>query len=197
MKKNSAVETETVIMDADNNCEAKDICDFCPDFIKTSRAALIWRGVIFIVFALLIFLRPASAITVVVTVFGVYVAIEGAVLFAGALSMLKPTRTTALINAVILLLLAAAAIAFPWMMGEYAIVFFGAWQFISGVQCLVMMRNSRSKSQTLFSGILSIIAGIFFMTAPFIGLLAMSWVFALLFAISGIMMLITGIALHK
>lgn len=174
--------------------EERDACRSClPDMIHAPGRILIWRGIVFMLFGVLLWVRPLSAIPIVVMVFGIYVAIEA---IAGLITLTQwpeGSRALMLLNAIILLLVGIAAIVFPWIMGEYAVIFLGAWQLISGLQCIFLTRRAKHRAKTFFSGALAIISGIFFIAAPFIGLLTLSWLFAILFIASGITMLVAGI----
>jgi len=163
-----------------------------PGILRASRAALIWRGIVFMVFGVLMLMQPVTTFTVIVLILGVYAIIEGAAMLTGAVQLPRQDRSMLTINGIVLILLGIAAIAFPWIMGEYAIIFLGVWQFISGIQCLILIKSSHHRWKTFFSGILTIAAGIFFVIAPFIGLLAMTWLFAVLFFITGVLMLYSG-----
>ena len=185
------MESEDVTMQETEAC-----CCIIPSILQSSRGALIWRGVIFIIFGLLMLFKPLPTITVVVVILGIYAALEGVAMLTGAW-VLKRNQSMLLLNGIVLLVLGIAAICFPWLMGEYAIIFMGAWQFISGIQCFFFISRSRHRWKTLFTGILAIIAGLFFMIAPFIGLLAMTWIFAILFFISGAVMFYNGVLLRE
>jgi uncharacterized membrane protein HdeD (DUF308 family) len=189
---NNTHETEKINPAMTETLEAAECNCILPGILKASRAALIWRGIVFMVFGILMLLQPITTFTVIVLILGVYAIIEGAAMLTGALQLPQKTRSMLTINGIVLVLLGIAAIAFPWLMGEYAIVFLGVWQFISGIQCLVLIKSSHHRWKTFFSGILTIAAGIFFVIAPFIGLLAMTWLFALLFFFTGVLMLYSG-----
>ncbi len=171
--------------------------DIWPDLFHASRKTLLRRGIIFLIFGLLLFFKPVPSITIAVIVAGFYITIEGASILMQALYLPYRTRTIVIINAVILLLSGIASIAFPWIMGEYAVIFFGAWQLISGVECFFLMRVPGHRIKTFFTGFFCVISGLLFILAPLLGLLAMSWLFAILFIASGILMLFTAITMKN
>ncbi len=164
-------------------------------FLKASKAALLLRGVIFLIFGLLMLFKPAAAIASIVIILGVYVLFEGITMLISTFSMPKPARPLMLVNAIMLLILGGVSIFAPMMMGQFAIIFFGVWQLMTGLQCLLLPAR-RGRAGTVTSGILSIIAGLFFIGAPLFGLLAFAWLFAVLFFVSGLLMLIAGAALR-
>ena len=174
--------------------EEKEACRSClPDMISAPGRILIWRGIVFLLFGILLWTRPLPAITIVVIIFGFYVAVEAVAMLIGLMQWPEGSRSMMLFNAIMLLLVGIAAIVFPWIMGEYAIIFLGAWQLISGLQCLILTFKAKHRAKTLITGLLSALAGLFFIAAPFIGLLTLSWLFAILFILSGITMLIAGV----
>lgn len=166
--------------------------EIMPDLLHGARKALIWRGIIFMIFGVLIITRPVPAIAVTVIIAGIYVAIEGAAFLVQALKLPHKFRSMLLLNAVIMILLGLAAIIFPYLMGEYAVIFFGAWQLVNGIQCLYLMKTPGHRVRSFITGIFSIIAGLFFVLMPLFGLLAMSWLLSALFITSSLIMLATG-----
>lgn len=164
---------------------------------KSMRKALLRRGMLFLLFGVLIFFQPVTSIAVAVMVLGFYAVIEGVTSFMQLRKLPNGTRLVPLVNSVILLLLGAGAIIFPWQMGEYVIIFFGVWQIISGIQCLFLLKLPHQRVRTLLTGLFAIVSGVFFIAAPLLGLLAASWLFALLFAVSGVMMIVTALAIRE
>lgn len=173
-------------------CNCSESAGFLENLLTASRKTLIWRGCIFIVLGILIMLRPVPAIAIIVMLSGIYAIIEGA--YALLYSMRMPQRLRALpvLTSILIILLGTAAISFPWIMGEYAIIFWGIWLLLSGFQCFYLMRVPGKRLQLFISGLANLIAGVFFVIAPLFGLLTMGWIFALLFAITGVLMLLTA-----
>ena len=159
---------------------------------KATKSALLWRGIIFAVFGVLLLFKPMATFTLIVLILGIYAIIEGAAITASTLQLPGSVRLVVLLNGLALIVLGIAAIIFPWLIGEYAIIFLGIWQLISGIQCLLLLKASHHRWRTFFTGISAIAAGIFLIIVPFIGLLALTWLFALLFFATGAMMLYSG-----
>jgi len=159
---------------------------------KATKSALIWRGIIFAVFGVLLLFKPMATFTLIVLILGIYAIIEGAAITASTIQIPGNARLIVVLNGLALIILGVAAIIFPWLIGEYAIIFLGIWQFISGIQCMLLIKASHHRWRTFFTGLASIIAGAFLIIAPFIGLLALTWLFALLFFATGAMMLYSG-----
>ena len=173
--------------------ENDECCCLLPWMSKASKATQIWRGLIFIVFGALMIARPLSAFAMIVMILGLYVAIEGIIILSMAFRAPDDLRIMLFINGVIMLLLGIAATIFPWMMGEYAVIFMGAWLLVSGIQNMLLIKNSRHRWKCFFAGLIAIVSGIFFILAPFMGIAALSWIFSILFFVSGAMMLISGL----
>lgn len=183
---------KTVPTDAATDNMENAAGEIMPNLLQGARKTLIWRGIIFMIFGVLIITRPVPAIAVTVIIAGIYVAIEGAAFLVQALKLPHKFRSMLLLNAVIMILLGLAAIIFPYLMGEYAVIFFGAWQLVNGVQCLYLMKTPGHRVKSFITGIFSIIAGLFFVLMPLFGLLAMSWLLSALFITSSLIMLATG-----
>ena len=176
---------------ASNNMEGA-ASEVIPDLLHGARKTLIWRGIIFMIFGVLIITRPIPTIAITVIIAGIYVAIEGIAILTQALKLPRRVRGMIVINAVIMILLGLAAVIFPYLMGEYAVIFFGAWQLVNGVQCLYLMKTPGHRVRSFITGMFSIMAGLFFIVMPLFGLLAMSWLLSALFITSALMMLATG-----
>lgn len=176
---------------ASNNMEGA-ASEVIPDLLHGARKTLIWRGIIFMIFGVLIITRPIPTIAITVIIAGIYVAIEGIAILTQALKLPRRVRGMIVINAVIMILLGLAAVIFPYLMGEYAVIFFGAWQLVNGVQCLYLMKTPGHRVRSFITGMFSIMAGLFFILMPLFGLLAMSWLLSALFITSALMMLATG-----
>lgn len=166
--------------------------DVFPDLLKGARRTLIWRGIIFMIFGVLILTRPVPTISITVMIAGIYVVIEGIAILIQAMQLPRKVRSMIIINALIMIMLGIAAVIFPQLMGEYAVIFFGVWQLVNGVQCLYLMKTPGHRVKSFFTGLFSIAAGLFFIIMPLMGLLAMSWLLAALFITSSLMMLATG-----
>lgn len=165
--------------------------------LRASKALLFLRGLIFLFFGGMMLVHPAAAITLIVIVLGVYILFESGTMFHAAFCTSGKARTMLLINAIALLLLGLAAVIAPVWMGEFAVIFFGVWQLMTGIQCLLFPASTGAgKTGTILSGILAVLVGLFFIGAPLFGLLFFSILFAVLFFVSGALMLAAGFALR-
>ena len=178
-------------------CDNEELEFILPDLWRASRSVMLFRATVCLIFGLLLFFRPLPAITIAVIIFGFYVAAEGATVLIQSFRLPDKLRGVTLINAIILLILGLAAIAFPWVMGEYAVMFFGAWLLVGSIQYFMLMKVPGHRVKLFFSGIFSIIAGIFFIVAPLIGLLTLGWVFALIFIAAGITMFFVAASMKQ
>ena len=189
---NTQKKTTPTAAAAVNNTMEGAASEVIPDLLHGARKTLIWRGIIFMIFGVLIITRPIPTIAITVIIAGIYVAIEGIAILTQALKLPRRVRGMIVINAVIMILLGLAAVIFPYLMGEYAVIFFGAWQLVNGVQCLYLMKTPGHRVRSFITGMFSIMAGLFFIVMPLFGLLAMSWLLSALFITSALMMLATG-----
>ena len=189
---NTQKKTTPTATAAVNNTLEGAASEVIPDLLHGARKTLIWRGIIFMIFGVLIITRPIPTIAITVIIAGIYVAIEGIAILTQALKLPRRVRGMLVINAVIMILLGLAAVIFPYLMGEYAVIFFGAWQLVNGVQCLYLMKTPGHRVRSFITGMFSIMAGLFFIVMPLFGLLAMSWLLSALFITSALMMLATG-----
>ncbi len=202
MKKSPVEETEKTerIEEMENSC---GICDNAvPEGImrrlfKATRTALFIRGTLFIVFGILLLFQEQRAIPITVMILGIYIIVEGIAMLLKLMRLPGNMQLLFLFNGLLLLLLGVCAVVFPWMMGEYAVIFFGAWQLISGIQFFLLMKTPGHRVRVFVSGLFSIIAGLFFIFMPLLGLLALTWVFSLLFIATGMMMYSSAITMQQ
>ena len=180
---------DTILEELEND----DCCCLLPWLDKASQSTQIWRGLIFIIFGALMVARPLSAFAIIVMILGLYVAIEAIIILALAFRVPDNLRIMLLINAIIMLILGISATIFPWMMGEYAVIFMGAWLLVSGIQNMLLIKSSHRRWRCFFAGLIAIVSGVFFIFAPFMGIAALSWIFSILFFVSGAMMLASGL----
>ena len=178
--------------------EINDDLDACLyyNLLKASRAVLIWRGILFLLFGILMLIRPLPSLTVLILILAIYAILEGIAMLIAAFKV-TTLRMMLMLNGILLLVLGIATLIFPWIMGEYAIIFLGAWQLVSGIQVICLLKRSLHRWKSFFAGTVAILSGLFFIFAPFLGLLAMGWVFAILFVLYGGIMLFNGIAMGK
>ena len=110
---NTQKKTTPTAAAAVNNTMEGAASEVIPDLLHGARKTLIWRGIIFMIFGVLIITRPIPTIAITVIIAGIYVAIEGIAILTQALKLPRRVRGMIVINAVIMILLGLAAVIFP------------------------------------------------------------------------------------
>ena len=152
---------------------------------KTSRWALLLRGIIFLVLGMLIFNNPSQFMRAITMVVGIFLLIDGAAMLAGALA--APVRNGGLIFlAIIVLLLGLVALGSPAKTNAVLMCVIGLWLFFSSVQDLGLHLAMHASPWKFISPILSLVLGIILFTTPWVGVEFFGiWI--------GIMMVFSGV----
>jgi uncharacterized membrane protein HdeD (DUF308 family) len=161
--------------------------------VNSIRVTLGISGAVALIVGLLITFQPAASAMVIAVLLGIYLVIAG-LAYAGLGIFSKGisggARALDIILGILFVIGGVAALANLQAATEFLAVFLGVlvgivW-IIEGIVALVQVGDAPSKGWAIFFGILSIVAGIVVLTAPF-------WAIAILFIITGISLIILGI----
>lgn len=156
-------------------------------FLRNSGRALLLRGILVLIAGLLMFYRPEATLIYTIMFFGVYILCEG------VFSLIRTGRSVPDgvqpfgCTGIFLTVLGVVMIASPWKFGELAVLLLGIWMLVSGLG--VIAGAGMRTAGTVVSGILSILCGIFFLTAPWIGIATLGWMIAIPFLLAGCAMI--------
>jgi uncharacterized membrane protein HdeD (DUF308 family) len=160
------------------------------------------RGVLGILFGILIFLFPGAGLAFILAFLAAWV------LFDGAASLLHAvrgepdpkgrhrSRTWLALDGVASLVLGALILMAPGISAIMLVICIGAWALVVGVLRIVMAWRAGSWTLGLL-GVISVLAGIWLMAAPGPGLLAVIWVVAIEAIAMGALFLGIGWRLRK
>jgi len=156
-------------------------------FFHANRSALLFRGLIFFVLGLLWLFRPIDSLAAVTIFLGVFLLIDA----MGALFLsFACRRFFGFFWSLLLCIAGIVMIMRPVAADRLLVIGLGVWLIITGAGELLSSQVSEKKILISSSGILSIVIGILLAAAPFVGLMAVSWLVALLLLISGAEMLL-------
>ena len=156
-----------------------------PGLWHASRKVMILRGILLLAAGTMFLLFPAAATVVGIAIGGVYMIAESLVFMLRTQQLPRKLKLWGYLNSIILLLLGIGAIAFPILMGQYAVLFAGAWLLVGGIQQMWLLKAPGHRIKIMVSGIFSILAGIFLIIAPLAGLLVLSWLLAIMLWAAG------------
>ncbi len=152
---------------------------------KTSRWALLLRGIIFLLLGILAFNNPAQLMKAITMVVGVFLLIDGAAMLAGALA--APVRHGGMIFlSLIVILLGLVALLSPAKTNAVLMCIIGLWLFFSSIQDLGLHLAMHASPWKFFSPILSLLLGLILFVSPWAGVEFFGiWI--------GIMMIFSGV----
>ena len=146
---------------------------------KMTRWMMILRAIIMFICGGCMFFAPLPTLWWMTVCIGTIVLIDGVIMLYSALqSEDYELRGTLTVNAVLLILLGLFSLVSPFLMDMVWVMLIGVWQLLAGLQYLFLRKHLKHTFFTLLNGILSVLAGLFFLLLPFGGLLATSWLIA-------------------
>jgi len=157
------------------------------------RVALGIGGVVAVVLGVLILVAPLKTAAVLTAIIAIYAIVQGLV-YAGIGIFSKTLKAWPRVGHIVLglVFIAAGVVAFTDLgnttafLAIFVAIFIGASWVIEGIVAFTLLGDADSKGWTIFFGIISIIAGIVVILAPF-------WAIAFLWLVLGISLLVLGI----
>ncbi len=166
-----------------------------------TKWALILRGILAIVFGVLVWVWPGLSLLVLILLFGIFALASGVSALIAAFRAFHRHRGWWLLAASGLLGIAAGIVAFIWP-GETALILLyivAIWAIVTGVAEIAAAftpgRTSTDEWLLVLSGVLSIIFGILLFIFPGTGLLALVWLLGLYAILYGITLLFSAFSI--
>ena len=163
--------------------------------LKMTRGMIIFRAVIMMIIGVCMIFAPLQTLWWMTICIGAIVLIDGVMLLSASLQSKSELQGVMLINAALLIILGVFSLISPLIMDMVWVMMLGIWQLLSGLQYLFLRRLARHTFFTLVTGILSVLAGLFFLLLPFGGLLAATWLIAIVLLTSSAMNFVTAFKL--
>lgn len=162
-------------------------------FFHANRSALLIRGLIFLLIGLVGLFHPVGGMAAITVILGIFLLLDA----MGALFLSIACRLFfGILRSILLCASGIVMMIRPVEADVLIAVVLGVWLVLTGFGQLLSARVSPSRAILSGGGILSILIGILLVAAPFAGLMAFSWLIALLFLISGAEMLALAIGLR-
>jgi uncharacterized membrane protein HdeD (DUF308 family) len=154
--------------------------------------SLVLRGVIAIVFGLLALLRPGvTVVALALLLVGAYIVVDGiATIIAGFRRARDAAQRAAyLLAGLIGVVAGVVALLWPGITAVVLALLFGAWAVVTGIMNIWADTRVRGQWLIVAVGALSVVAGVFVLARPTLGVLAIAVVVAVYALITGVLML--------
>lgn len=169
----------------------------------TNRASwmMIIRGVLAIIFGIMVAAWPTSTLLVIVWLFGIFALIDGIIGVAHWFSDKAERSTWGIVSAVISILAGLVAIIWPGPTALAMAFLIGFWAILLGASQIALAMQARKTMKHwyiwLISGIITVIFGLILVFVPGAGLLSLLWLLATVTIIEGILLIVLGIFVRR
>lgn len=168
---------------------------------KNPGTALLVRGVLSIVFGLLIIVLPSATALVVVVMFGVFAIIDGITSVAHYFYDPAGRSRWSVVGGFISIAAGIVAIALPGITAAAIGVLIGLWALVLGLSQIILSLAARNFIRSwgiwLLTGLVTTVFGIVVLVNPGLGLLSLVWMLAGFAIVTGLLLLASGIGLRK
>ena len=162
---------------------------------RMTRGMIIFRAAVMLIIGVCMLFAPLQTLWWMTICIGAVVLVDGIMILSASLRSRDELRGAMLVNAVLLIILGLFSLISPLIMDMIWVMMLGIWQLLSGLQYLFLRKRAHHTLFTLMTGILSVLAGLFFLFVPFGGLLAATWLIAIILLISAVLSLMTAFKL--
>jgi uncharacterized membrane protein HdeD (DUF308 family) len=165
-----------------------------------SKWGVILRGIVAILFGLVILAWPAITLRALILVFGIFAIAAGVfALLSGLRAEERRRRWLLLAEGVVAALAGIVALAWPAITARALLFIIAAWAIVTGVLEMAGAFRTRLASTPewvlMASGIISVVFGILLLVWPYLGLLALTWligIYAIIYGIIHVVLAFTG-----
>ncbi len=162
-------------------------------FLKTSGKTMIFRGILLVLLSGLLFCYPVETTTITTRIIGIGLLLDGILLLGAGFRAGEGRRELLVFNGFVLVLVGCLSVFKPLAVNWLWVIVIGIWILIAGLQSL-FIGGSRLWS-SVFSGLILILVGGLFISAPWVGLLQIAWCLALLLMMTGTVLIVQGFRL--
>jgi uncharacterized membrane protein HdeD (DUF308 family) len=174
-----------------------------PVVLRNHWWALVLRGLMAILFALITFAVPGITIAVLVTIFGFYALFDGILAIVSTIRAVQGHRRWGafLLEGAIGILFGLYAIIFPILAAAAFVTFVAVWAIFTGIleiAAAIRLRRQIQGEWLLISvGVFSILLGLVLVAAPVSGAVFLVWVFAGYGLIFGVLLIALGFRIRR
>jgi len=174
-----------------------------PATLRSNWWAIVLRGVVAILLAIVTFMVPGITIAFLVTLFGVYTLIDGVFAIVSTIKAVAGHRRWGafLLEGILGILVGLYAILFPAAAAAIFVTIFAFWAVITGVleimAALRLRRHLPGEWLLILTGVVSILFGILLFAQPIAGAVFLVWMIASYGLIFGILLIVVGLRLRR
>ena|SRR5436305_102394 len=171
--------------------------------LRNNWWALVLRGVIAILFALISFAVPGITIAVLVTIFGFYALFDGVLAIVSTIRAVQGHRRWGafLFEGVVGILFGLYAIIFPIAAAATFVMLVAIWAVFTGIleisAAIRLRRHIQGEWLLILVGVLSILLGLVLVAAPVSGAVFLVWLLASYGLIFGILLIALGFRVRR
>ena len=162
---------------------------------------LLLRGVLAIIFAIVVFAEPGIALYALVLAFGLWAGLDGLFAFGAGLGPNVHHRWVFLLEGVVGVAAAILTFLYPGITALVLLFVIAWWALVTGVLEIVaafqLRKTMANEWWLVLAGIASIIFGILLFVHPGAGALAVLWVIAVYAAIFGVVLIGLSLRLRR
>src|SRR3954468_22463286 len=174
-----------------------------PVVLRSNWWAVVLRGVMAILFALITFAVPGITIAILVTIFGVYALFDGVLAVVSTIKAVQGHRRWGafLLEGIIGILFGLYAIIFPLGAAAAFVTFVAVWAIFTGIleiaAAIRLRRHMQGEWILVLLGVLSILLGVILVASPVSGAVFLVWVLASYGLIFGILLISLGFRIRR
>ena len=161
------------------------------------------RGLIALIFGILVLAWPGVAIAILAIIFGAFVFVDGIFTLVAAVNYKAGAgrRTWLFIRGIAGIIVGLITFFWPAITALALVILIAAWALVTGVMELIyaFRANQDSAIRWMFaiSGILSLILGALMLAQPLLGALVIVWIIGAYAVLAGILLIILGFRLRS
>ena len=171
--------------------------------LRTNWWALVLRGIVAILLAIITFAIPGITIAVLATVFGFYALIDGVLAIVSTIRAVQGHRRWGafLLEGILGILVGLYAILFPLATAAIFVTIMAVWAVVTGIleiaAAIRLRRHIQGEWLLILSGVMSILLGIVLFAAPLAGAVFFAWVLAGYGLIFGVLLIALGFRVRR
>lgn len=158
------------------------------------------RGILSIVFGVLVLVLPRAAIAAVVFVFGIYAIVDGAAALGLAFRVPRG-RGTYILRGILGIAAGIIAFALPGLTATAFYVLIGAWAVTAGLvelgAAIALHKERPHTGGLIVTGLLTLGVGILFFVFPMAGVIALLGLLAAFAILNGVTQIEIGVRVHE
>ncbi len=163
--------------------------------VRGYRSMLLFRGILAVLFGVLVLVWPRLSLVILVLVFGIYAVIGGIVAVVDALQYThEQGRGLLLVEGILSVIVGVVAIVWPAITAFAFLFLIAAWAIVTGVMEIVgaitLPVGAGRRWLLGLAGLVSIIFGVLIATWPRVGLLTVIWLIGIYAIVFGILSIV-------